>query len=253
MPPTPTRLQSVSRAAALLEYVAQDPAGCTAGDAAGALAVPLSTAYHLLNTLVDAGFLAKSEAKRYQLGTRIGILAEAFLAQVSAPQHLIEHVRDLAHTTGETAYLSAWRNGDAMLLCVIEGSRAVRVAGLHLGYAGGTHARASGKVLLASRPKGTLERYLASHDVGALAAPEAVDALRVELERVRKQGYALDVEQFSEGVVCIAAPVADGTLAIGISTPAERYQAMKDELVAAVVSSAARAPSLAPVPIERAS
>jgi DNA-binding IclR family transcriptional regulator len=108
-------------------------------------------------------------------------------------------------------------------------------------------------VLLASSPKGTLERYLASHDVGALAAPDAVDALRVELERVRKQGYALDVEQFSEGVVCIAAPVADGTLALGISTPAERYQAMKDELVAAVVGSAARAPSLAPIPIERAS
>ncbi len=137
-----------------------------------------------------------------------------------------------------------------MLLCVIEGSRAVRVAGLHLGYTGATHARASGKVLLASGPKGTLERYLQSHHLGA---PGLADALRRELDRVRRQGYAVDEEEFSEGVVCVAAPVADGTLALGISTPAARYQAVKDQLVAAVVSSAARAPSFAPVPIERAS
>jgi IclR family acetate operon transcriptional repressor len=249
----PTRIQSVSRAAALLEFVAKDPAGRTANEVAEAVGVPLATAYHLLNTLVDAGFLAKSEARRYQLGMRIGLLAEAFLAQVSAPHQLIEHVRDLAHRTGETAYLSAWRNGDAMLLCVVEGHRAVRVAGLHLGYAGSTHARASGKVLLASGPQGTLERYLDAYDIASQGRPGYAEALRLELDRVRKRGYAVDEEEFAEGVVCIAAPVADGSLALGISTPAERYQAMKDELVSAVVSSAARAPSFAPVPVEKAS
>jgi DNA-binding IclR family transcriptional regulator len=251
----PTRIQSVTRAAALLEFVATDPVGRTAAEAAAAVGVPLPTAYHLLNTLVDAGFLAKTEARRYQLGMRIGLLAEAFLAQVSAPEHLLQHVRDLAHRTGETAYLSAWRNGDVMLLSVVEGHRAVRVVGLHLGYAGVTHARASGKVLLASGPAGTLERYLASHDIVAQARnrPGYAEALRLELDRVRKRGYAIDEEEFSEGVVCIAAPVADGTLALGISTPVERYQAMQDELVSAVVTFAAKARSFAPLPVERAS
>lgn len=251
----PTRIQSVTRAAALLEFVATDPAGRTVGEVAAAVDVPLSTAYHLLNTLVDAGFLAKSEGRRYQLGSRIGLLAEAFFAQMSAPEHLMRHVRDLAHRTGETAYLSAWRNGDAMLLCVVEGHRAVRVAGLHLGYAGVTHARASGKVLLASGPRGTLARYLDSHDIGSQTRRRSggAEALRLELDRVRKRGYAIDEEEFCEGVVCIAAPVADGTLALGISTPVERYQAMKDELVSAVVDAAAQAGSFAPVPVERAS
>jgi DNA-binding IclR family transcriptional regulator len=142
-----------------------------------------------------------------------------------------------------------------MLLSVVEGHRAVRVAGLHLGYAGVTHARASGKVLLASGPAGTLERYLGSHDIVAQARsrPGYAEALRMELDRVRKRGYAIDEEEFSEGVVCIAAPVADGTLALGISTPVERYQAMKDELVSAVVSFAAKARSSAPLPVEKAS
>jgi IclR family transcriptional regulator, acetate operon repressor len=251
----PTRIQSVTRAAALLEFVATDPAGRTVGEVADAVGVPLPTAYHLLNTLVDAGLLAKSEGRRYQLGARIGLLAEAFLAQMSAPHHLMEHVRGLAHRTGETAYLSAWRNGDATLLSVVEGHRAVRVAGLHVGYAGVTHARASGKVLLASGPPGTLERYLDSHDIVSRTRrqPGCAEALRLELDRVRNQGYAIDEEEFSEGVACIAAPVIDGTLALGISAPVERYQAMKDELISAVVSFAAKARSFAPIPVEKAS
>lgn len=251
----PTRIQSVTRAAATLEFVATDRTGRTVREVAAAVGVPLSTAYHLLNTLVDAGLLAKTEGRRYQLGTRIGLLAEAFFAQMSAPEQLMRHVRDLAHRTGETAYLSAWRNGDAMLLSVVEGHRAVRVAGLHLGYAGVTHARASGKVLLASGSRGTLERYLDSHDVVSQGRrrPGGAEALRLELDRVRKQGYAIDEEEFSEGVVCIAAPVADGTFALGISTPVERYRAMKDELVAAVVSAAAKARALEPEPVEKAS
>lgn len=250
----PTRIQSVTRAAALLEFIATDPSGRTVGEAAAQVGVSLPTAYHLLNTLVDSGFLAKSEGRRYQLGARVGLLAEAFLAQMSAPQYLLEHVRDLAHRTGETAYLSAWRNGDATLLSVVEGHKAVRVAGLHLGYAGVTHARASGKVLLALGPRGTLERYLASHDIVSQTPRRlaSAEALQVELDRVRAQGYAIDEEEFSEGVVCIAAPVAEGTLALGISTPVERYQTMKDELVSAVVGFAAKAQSIAPIPAEMA-
>jgi DNA-binding IclR family transcriptional regulator len=59
-------------------------------------------------------------------------------------------------------------------------------------------------------------------------------------------------EEFSEGVACIAAPVVDGTLALGISAPVERYQAMKDELVSAVVSFAAKARLAAPMPVGKA-
>jgi DNA-binding IclR family transcriptional regulator len=240
LPSRPTRIQSVTRAAAMLECVASTTTGRTVSEVAAAVGVPISTAYHLLNTLVDADLLAKTAGRRYQLGTRVGFLAEAFLAQAAAPDHLAQHVRGLADRTGETAYLSAWRAGDAMLLSVVEGHRAVRVAGLHLGYSGATHTRASGKVLLAAGPPGTLERYLATHDTDAASrGPGFADDLRRELDRVRERGYAIDEEEFAEGVVCVAAPVAGGSLALGISTPAERFRAREGELIAAVLDVAA--------------
>jgi IclR family transcriptional regulator, acetate operon repressor len=239
----PTRIRSVRRAATLLEHVALSRGGCTATAAAGALDIPVPTAYHLLNTLVDAGLLAKDERRRYQLGARVGLLAEAFLAQVSAPAYLVDRLRELADRTGETAYLSAWRGSDAVLLQIVEGRRAVRVSGLHLGYSGIAHARASGKVLLAYGRPGTLEEYLATHRISARTSKtvSGAEALRAEIEQARRMGYAVDEEEFAEGVACIAAPVADGTMAIGISVPVERYRSLRQELIDVVVAVAGSA------------
>jgi DNA-binding IclR family transcriptional regulator len=121
-----------------------------------------------------------------------------------------------------------------VLLQIVEGHRAVRVSGLHLGYSGAAHVRASGKVLLAYGRPGTIEDYLRTHAVAA-------GTLRAEIDAVRRAGYAIDEEEFAEGVSCIAAPVGDGTMAIGISVPAERYRSLRGELTAAVVAVAGSA------------
>ena len=65
--------------------------------------------------------------------------------------------------------------------------------------------------------------------------------LRAEIEAARRAGYAIDEEEFAEGVACIAAPVADGTMAVGISVPVERYRSRRQELIDAVVAVAGSA------------
>jgi DNA-binding IclR family transcriptional regulator len=229
---TSTQIQSVNRAATVLELVASN-GGMRASQIATELGVPLPTAFHLLSTLTDVGLLDKLDDRRYQLGPKVGLLAEAFAAQVSAPEHLHTCLREMADRTGETAYLSAWRRGDATLLSIVEGRRAVRVWGLHLGYSGATHARASGKVLLAFSGPTALDEYLEHHD---LANPPAnAAALRDEIERTRRDGYAIDEEEFAEGVSCVAAPVADGGMAMGISAPSERFREDREELIELVL------------------
>lgn len=218
-------IRSIGRAARILDFVAREASGCTAKEISLGLGVPLPTAYHLLGTLVTEGLLTKSGDRRYVLGPQVGFLAQAFRAQAAIPQHLIDRVHALADASAETAYLSTWRHGEAALLAIVEGSQAVRVAGLHLGYSGASHTRASGKVLLAFAAPGTLEAYLRSHAefTGADGEHRAAE-LRAELELVRRRGYGLDEEQFAEGVGCIAAPVTGSAMAIGISAPIQRYR-----------------------------
>ena len=227
-----TQIQSVHRAATVLELVAGN-GGMRASQIARRLDVPLPTVFHLLSTLTDVGLLDKLDDRRYQLGPMTGLLAEAYAAQVSAPEHLHARLQEMAERTGETAYLSVWRRGDATLLSIVEGRRAVRVSGLHLGYSGATHARASGKVLLTFSGPTALDEYLEHHE---LTNPSTTPrALRAVIERTRRDGYAVDEEEFAEGVSCVAAPITDGRMAMGISAPSERFRENREELIELVL------------------
>jgi DNA-binding IclR family transcriptional regulator len=229
--------RSISRAVRILECVAGDPAGRTAKEIALAAELALPTAYHLVGSLVESEMLVKSRTtRRYLLGPRVGLLAEGLGAQMRAPQYMLERLELLADRTMETAYLAAWRENDAVITSIIEGRQAVRVSGLHLGYRGAAHSRATGKVLLAFAPEGSLATYMAAHDLhdDDDAAGTASD-LRAQIDAVRHAGYAVDEAGYAPGVACIAAPIGDGSMAIAVSMPIERYTANRDALLAAVL------------------
>lgn len=205
------------------------------------LGVPLPTAYHLLATLVKEAFLVKDAARLYYLGPRIGALADAFLRQMQPPEYLRAALRQLAETTGETAYLSSWRNGDIVVLESVEGSQAVRVSGLYSGFSGCAHARASGKLLLAFLPANVLQGYLQTNPLRPLTPHTIVHAgeLVAQLKQFHAQGYAIDEEEFRVGVACIATPVTEGETVIGaftLSAPVERFHRRRQELLDAALS-----------------
>jgi IclR family transcriptional regulator, acetate operon repressor len=226
----PTRIRSVARAMQLLFYVSTDGGvGRRVKDIAAAMKMPVPTTYHVLNTLVDQGMLAKNSDHTYHLGPAIGALSEAFHRHVAPPDHLMVPLRELAETTGESAYLSGWRYGEVVVLASVDGHEAVRVADLHLGFQGGAHARASGKVLLAFSPGDVLSRYLERHELEAFTSKTITSAspLRAELDEVRRRGYAIDEEEFREGVACISAPAAPNqntVFAYTLSIPVDRFR-----------------------------
>jgi DNA-binding IclR family transcriptional regulator len=61
-----------------------------------------------------------------------------------------------------------------------------------------------------------------------IATPEA---LRAEIEKTRRRGYAIDDEEFEEGLRCIAVPILDAqrmpVAAVSVSGPSFRVTAQK--------------------------
>ncbi|GAA4550246.1 IclR family transcriptional regulator [Pseudonocardia xishanensis] len=229
-----TRIQSVSRAARLLRLVARLPEEeRSATRFAEELGTSVPTAYHLLNTLVDAGLLARDERKTYMFGVAMDVLSAAHARQSSPPPELVAPLRGIITATGETAYFSAWRNGEPVVLAQLSGTHAVQVANLRTGYGGAANARASGKVLLAFTTTEERERYLAMHPLEP-ATPHTIvdpDDFRKELARVAREGYSTEIEEFSEGVACVAVPVWSDTVLLGcytISAPVERFSSRRD-------------------------
>lgn len=239
-PAAEPRIQSVARACRILLFVAQNE-DKRAKDVALAQGLPLATTHHLLATLVAEGILSKDSGRRYRLGPKVGVLSEAFSSGEAIPEQYMMALRKLATLTGETTYLSGWYRDEIRVLAIVEGSHAVRVAGLDSGYQGNAHARASGKLLLALSRPDRREGYLRTHPLRALTRRTIVDARKLEREfvRIRSQGYALDQGEFADGVACVSAPLSENDVAIAavtLSAPLERFLRNKRQLIEAVLT-----------------
>jgi IclR family transcriptional regulator, acetate operon repressor len=221
----------------------------TAKELAKATGIAIPTTHHLLSTLVHERMLAKESTARYVLGMKVAVLADALERAVTAPVYLLEPLRQLAATTGETSYVASWRRGDIQVQASIEGHHPVRVS-LPLGPYSEAHARATGKLLLAMTSEEVRRAYLAAHPPRALTPRTITDpmGLEAEFEQIRANGYAVDEEQFQPGVSCAAAPVIDEGVAVAaysISVPSPRFAESKLRLIDAVLSVAQAATSSA--------
>jgi IclR family transcriptional regulator, acetate operon repressor len=231
-----TRIQSVERGCRLLLWLAERDQGATAKEAAFANRLALPTTYHLLNTLLEEGFVAKDARRRYVLGPNSAQLGRAYRQRANVPDELFGGLREVAARTGETAYLAAWAPSGMKVLGSVEGSNLVRVAEVVAGPYEAAHARASGKVLLAHAAPAARSSYLRQHPLARQTASTICesDRLERELEAVRSAGYACDREEFAAGVSCVAAPVrTEGVVcaALGLSVPAERFRDSHEEIV----------------------
>jgi IclR family transcriptional regulator, acetate operon repressor len=234
----PARVQSVARGVAVLMEVAASPSGLTVKEISEALGLSRPTVYHLVHTLASEGLLSKGDRRRHRLGLRVGALAEAFQRQLAPPDYLLPHVRSLAAVTSEAAYAAGWRDGEIVLFARVPGRHAVTVSEINMGLAGDAHARASGKVLLAFAPPDVRADYLAKHPLQPRTANTIVDLGEFdhELRRIRELGYAVDQEEFIQGVCCLAAPLAGGGFpyAIALSAPTDRFRANFDRYLHAL-------------------
>jgi DNA-binding IclR family transcriptional regulator len=241
-----TTIRSVARASRMLVLLGEQPDGRTAKEVADELRLPLPTAYHLLGTLVAEGLVTKDSRRRYGLGPALGPIADAFVRQFNPPEYLVEPLHRLADESGETAYIGAWRHDRIVVLASVEGANAVRVSGAHLGYVESAHARASGKLLLALAAEEVRAAYLGRHPLAPVTRRTIVDpeAFERELAGVRERGYAVDEEEFREGVACVAAPVTESGRAVAaysVSAPAERFAARRAQLTRCVLDACRRA------------
>jgi IclR family transcriptional regulator, acetate operon repressor len=239
-------IQSVDRAMTLLEAIAEAGGESTLTELSRRTQLNISTCHHLLSTLVQRGYVAKVPVRRsYALGARIHYLCNASL-QVDLPARAAPFIERINERTGETVHLAVLQ-GDAMMKVAKRESRhAVRVDTGTLGKSDAPHATATGKAMLAWLPEDDMRRVL-SNGLPRFTPktitewPDLIEALR----HVRRNGYAIDDEEYQPGVICIGAPIRDhnGAVvgAISASTPTMRAKDDHLTLVREQVTAAVRA------------
>jgi IclR family transcriptional regulator, acetate operon repressor len=237
-------IQSVDRALSLLIAMAELGGETTLSALAGRTGLNISTCHHLLATLAQRGFVAKAIGRRgYGLGARVLYLGHACL-QVELPRRAQRFVDRINQVTGETVHLVVLQGEDLATLLKREARYAVRVDTGTLGKANAVHATATGKSILAWLPENEIGRILKSQGLRQFTPNTITDytALIEELRLVRRNGFAIDREEFLPGVLCVATAIRDHTGAvvgsISASTPTmraseEHIACMREEVVAA--------------------
>jgi len=230
-------IQSIERAFALLEEVARHRDGVGLAELSKRVGLHSSTAFHLVRTMVQLGYLSQpGDSKKYRVGRRLFTLAAGALDDVELVRIATPVLEKLSLETSEASHFAV-RSGDDIVVVaktagggmfqLVDRSGAVRPA----------HATALGKVLAAAMTDAELERYLQTHELRKFTEKTTIerDALRRELEEVRRSGIAFDDGEFDPEVRCVAVPVRDFagrvTGAIGISGPIWRLslQALQEK------------------------
>ncbi|MEQ4725335.1 IclR family transcriptional regulator [Nonomuraea sp. B19D2] len=224
-----TVLHTLERGLLVLEAVAAAEGAATAKVLSRQLGLKLGTCYHLLRTLVATGYLVRLPGGCYDAGPRAASLSRHLQQRAGPSPELAVILTRLHNKTQEASYLSGWRHGTLTMQHYLSGLHAVSVGGLDVGYTGHMHARASCKAVLAFLPEEQVAAMFEGVELAPLT-PRTItdyDAFVAELAQIRRQGYALDREEFSEGVSCVAAPFFDGSGspvgAFTVSVPMTRF------------------------------
>jgi IclR family transcriptional regulator, KDG regulon repressor len=241
------RVANIEHALLIMEGLAGHPAGVTIAELSLALGLSKSALSRILATLQRQGYVIKNpETTRFRLSHKFISLVLRHLDTMGIDELCGPILRELADATGELVQLALVDNGQMRYVARADGGSRVRVVSI-LGKDISLHAFAAGKVWLAAMDQDAALKLALQGGLHKLTDKTISSAkeLQRELNTVRQQGYALNLEEVDEGVNSIAVPIMDGRLrtvggALTLTGPAYRLPKAKLEKAVNLLKKAAR-------------
>jgi len=229
---TDAGIRSAARALQVLRAIGASPSGLTAAEIAAELELGQATTYRLLATLHDGDYIGRQPGEhRYILGRAVDELGRAVQSQLVVTPEVRAALRGVHDDAEAPAYLTVFRGDDIAVAHIEDSLRHPQITQLHVGFSEASHVTAFGKLMLASRDETQLARYLERHGLRSLTHDSVSDAaaLREQLEDVRAQQLAVEIEEYLPKLACIAAPVRNATErligAVSVSVQAKDFNA----------------------------
>ena len=207
-------MSSVAKIFQILEtVVAHQERGLAYSEVVARTALPKATAHRLLKSLLQLGYLRfDAAAARYYGDLKLCSLGSAVTSHFDLKEYVRPHLLKLQAETRHTCNLGVLSGDAGVYLDKLESPEAF---GIKLYSAIGKrfplHCTAMGKILLAGLPSAErrkiLARKLESFTPRTITDPLALER---ELAKVRRSGYAVDREEITRAIMCVAAPILDG-------------------------------------------
>jgi DNA-binding IclR family transcriptional regulator len=243
--PSRYRVQVLDRSFRILNTLAGADTELSPVELANRLHLHKSTVHRLLSVLEWQRLIQRTPQGTYGLGLRLIEMGSRATRQHDLAEDALPFLQRLVETTGETAHIGVLNGTEMVSIANVRGRWALSTPST-VGRRTHVHCTSVGKAFLAFLSAD------ASHElIGRLKLTRQTrqtivtgTALRTELARIRRRGYAIDDEEVEVGLRCIGAPVrnykGDVIAAIGIAGPVFRIQKSRvPELARAVIRAAA--------------
>lgn len=239
-------VQSLERGLAVIRAFDAHHCELTLSDVARATGLTRAATRRFLLTLVDLGYV-RTDGRLFTLSPRVLELGYAFLSSMTLPEVAEPHLERLVAQVHESSSVSVLDADHVVYVARVATARIMTVS-INVGTRFPAHATSMGRVLLAGLPAGDLDAYLARAELRAMTRRTVtnVDKLRVMVDRVRSQGWAIVDQELEDGLRAIAAPLRDRTgrvvAAVNISTHSTRMSLgqMRSDLLPPLLATVAR-------------
>lgn len=207
----PVKGSTVNRVLDILEMVAASERPLSPTDLAVQLNIPKASLHRLVGALEEQGFLqTRLNQRGLQPGHRLHKVAMGVLA--SAPMQ-VQHraiLATLSEEIGETCNIAVPQGAEMIYFDRAETHWPVRVQ-LQIGSRVPVFATAGGKMYLSSLPRAKRESLISHVKLVPYTSNTLLDehALHAELDATAERGYALDNEEYIDGMVALAVPLTD--------------------------------------------
>ncbi|MDQ0906275.1 IclR family pca regulon transcriptional regulator [Streptomyces canus] len=219
----PHFVRSLERGLAVIRAFDADHPELTLSEVARACGLTRAAARRFLLTLADLGYV-RADGRAYRLTPRVLELGYSYLSSFSLAQIAVPHLEQLVEDTRESSSLCVLDGDDTVYVARVP-ARRIMTAAITVGTRFPAHVTSVGRVILAHLPQEEIEARLAHVELTPLTARTLVsaDLLRAELDRVRRQGYAVVDQELEEGLRSIAAPVRDrgGEVVAAVNIPVQ--------------------------------
>jgi DNA-binding IclR family transcriptional regulator len=201
------------RALDLLTHLADGgQRGLTARQLSELLEAPRSSVADILKVLGSRGFVAATDDGRgWRLDARVLQLSNAYLREFSVREIGRTAMRELASRTGLTCQMAVLEQTDIVYIERQDGTKRGELRLVtEIGSRLPAHCTSLGKAMLAALPEAELDRiYGSAPQLGARTKSSITTfaRLKADLAFVRRRGYATDLEETAEGIVCVGAAI----------------------------------------------
>ena len=207
-----SQVPAATRALRVLRFLAGQPDPVPLDRIMRACGLPRSTTYHLLNAMIEEGFVVHvADEHRYGLGLAAFELGSGYARQEPLQRIARRPLADLVDRTGQSAHLAVL-HGREVLYVVEERAPGPQPLVTDVGVRLPAHLTASGRAVLALLPASQVRALYAGpddfvdrHGVG----PRTLSALRRVLSDTRQRGYATEGGEITPGLASVAVAVVD--------------------------------------------